>query len=299
MQRLSLILAVLILFTGLVAWPGVPQDRARQEAGSVTEEVEQIEAILAAKDPSDAATRYGPLFKSAKVDGLRRLQMIANDTIAIQAAWEEVELTVPDKPDRKVRPDHAKLARFLGFLEGRARVQAPDWWAESLLDARANRRGNVYPGGINLADRRVPDVAAPPRPATFDMQDGKPVVRVGSESAPIPENVRKKLMPNGFRDCVSALITPSRCYVAVYDSVGYPYQLACVERSSARILWVAGVWASWWGSTTGVHKQWVEVTEQGNRVVVFGVASSGFHVEAFRMDDGVNVLRFSNSYSRW
>src|SRR5262249_10548084 len=100
-------------------------------------------------------------------------------------------------------------------------------------------------------------------------------------------------------DAVCALITASNCYVAAYDNAGYPYRLACVERSTAKIRWIAEVWASEWGGITGIHHQWVEVSEQGNRVAVFGVASVGFHAEVFRVDDGIDVLRFSNAYSGW
>ena len=38
------------------------------------------------------------------------------------------------------------------------------------------------------------------------------------------------------------------------------------------------------------------VVEEGQRVVVFGAGSTGFHVEAFRKDDGRNLFRFANSY---
>lgn len=298
MQILAFAFGAAVIFSGLLAWPVVPQDRPPERPDSATDEEKQVQAILTAKEPFDAAAGYKALFKSITPDSLLRLQMNASDTIAIQAAWQQVELTVPEKPEETVRPNRDRLARFLGFLEGRARLQAPQWWAEALLDARANRRGNVYAGGLNVAGRRGPKpIAAAPRKATFGKQEGRPVVRVGSVFAPIPEDLQDTLKFNEFNDGVSALITPARCYVAVHDSVGYPYRLACVERVSGKTGWVAKVWASWWGAATGVGQQWVEVTEQGDRVVVFGVASVGFHVEAFRKDDGVNLLRFSNSYS--
>jgi hypothetical protein len=298
-QRLPLILANVVLFTGLLASPGVSQERDPQRSAPATHEEKQVKAILDAKGPHHAAASYRALFKSVKSEGLRRLQMNSSDTIAIQAAWEELELTIPTNPDRVVRPDRDKLARFLGFLEGRARVQAPQWWTDAVLDARANRRGNVYAGGLSMSeDREGKDKAAMPPPlATFDRQDGKAVVRVNSNSAPIPDDLREKLRMDGLKDSLTALMTRRHCYVAAYDSVGYPYELACLDRSSGKIRWLANVWASWWGGATGHHSQWVEVTEQGDRVVVFGVASVGFHAEGFRVEDGVNLFRFSNSYS--
>ena len=108
--------------------------------------------------------------------------------------------------------------------------------------------------------------------------------------------VRRPDQLGPYRELFCALITPARCYVAGHESVRYPYRLASVDRGTGKTRWVAKVWASWWYGATGHHHQWVEVTEQEDRVVVFGVASTGFHVEAFRQDDGANVFRFSNSY---
>lgn len=263
-----------------------------------TEKKKEIRAILIAKTPHDAVSAYSTLFKEATTEEVRRLQANPSDTIAVQAAWQQIELAIPEKPPQVVRPDSDKLARFLGYLEGRARLQAPQWWAAAILDARANRRGNVYAGGITLADYREmkPSATALPPQAKFDLREGKPVVRVGSEFAIIPDGLREKLGSDQFVDGVCALVTNDRVYLGAFDSVGYPYKLACVDRSSAKVRWVADVWGAWWGNFGGQSRQWVEVTEQGDRVAVFGVSSVGFHVEAFRIDDGANVLRFSNSY---
>jgi len=56
------------------------------------------------------------------------------------------------------------------------------------------------------------------------------------------------------------------------------------------------VWATWWGVSSGISHMWVAVTEQDKRVVVFGAASTGVHVEAFWSDNGDNLFRFANSY---
>jgi hypothetical protein len=190
------------------------------------------------------------------------------------------------------------LAWFVDFLERRARVKAPRWWAEAILDARANRRGNVYPGGINMTFSREPHPQTAPAPpeATFASKDGHPVVCVGTESVPVPADLQSWPKEHGGRVNVRALITPSRCYVAVHGNWGYPYKLACVDRSSGEIRWISEVWGSWWDSTSGHSHEWVELTEQGDQVVVFG-ASGGFNVEAFRIEDGANVFRVSNGYS--
>jgi hypothetical protein len=258
-----------------------------------------VQTVVAAKTPDDADDAYRELLGAASDGDLQRLKRGPGDSVAVQAAWEEVERSLPVAPKRPpVRPDRDRLAGFLRFLERRAHVQAPPWWAEALLDARANRRFNVYAGGINIGywAQIMPRGPLIPDPAAFDRKDGKLVVRVGATSVPVPEDLWEKLDRNWKGNPVSARITPTRCYVAVHDPVGYPYRLAAVDRPLGKVRWVTKVWGSWWGNATGIHHPWLEVTEQGDRVVVFGTASTGFHVEAFRADDGTNLFRFSNSY---
>jgi hypothetical protein len=231
-------------------------------------------------------------------DGLSRLQAHSSDTIAIQAAWMQVELTVPaEKPVGAVRPDREKLAWFLGFLEGRARINLPKWWATAILDARANRRGNIYAGGINVLTRPGdPSEEKQPAKATIERRQGGLIIQLGQASAKLPDDFVDKVRKQEHHNNVRALFTPTHLYVAIHESVGYTYRLACVERSTLKLNWVSDVWGSWWASASGQHRQSVEIVEHGHRVVVFGVSSPGFHVEAFRKDDGTNIFRFSNSY---
>ncbi len=300
-MRHRLVLLSAIAGIGLLAWPGISQNQVPPKTATGDGEEKQAQAVIAATTPYEAVAAYGKLFKSATTEKLRRLQMNAADSVAIQAAWGEIELSIPERPERTIRPDRDKLARFLGFLEGRARVQAPQWWTDAILDARANCRGNVYAGGLNLGryQNPKPKAALLPPEAKLEKADGKSIVRIGSEIVSIPHDLHKQLTQNSALESLTALITPERLYVAAYDSVGYPYQLACVERTSVKTRWSAEVWASWWGGSEGHHHQDVQVIEQGNRVVVFGVAAVGFHVEAFRIDDGANMFRFSNSYGGW
>ena len=116
---------------------------------------EVVRRLGGLEDLHESKEAYRLLFATAGVDGLSRLQTVHDDSIAIQSAWEEVTLTVPVKDgDRAYRPDTQKLSWFLGFLQGRARVSPPDWWRESLLDARANRRDNIYAGEPKLVPYR-------------------------------------------------------------------------------------------------------------------------------------------------
>jgi hypothetical protein len=74
--------------------------------------------------------------------------------------------------------------------------------------------------------------------------------------------------------------------------------MACIDRKTSKVRWKSKVFGSFWGNATGRHLMWVALKEQNKRVVVFGSAHTGLHVEAFSPEDGTNLFRFSTSYAR-
>jgi hypothetical protein len=177
------------------------------------------------------------------------------------------------------------------------RTSVPQWWKEVVLDSRANRRDSIYPGEPkkNPYHKAGLDEARCPRDTTLKREQGKIVLRIGKESVAIPEDVLGKFDNGKVFSNVSALFTPVRCYVAVHNDCGYPFQLICIDRSSAKVVWKTDVWGTWWGGVSGPSEMWVDVREQKDRVLVFG-ASAGIHIEGFRKEDGKNLFRFSSGY---
>jgi len=263
-----------------------------------------IQEILACDDPLKTSEAYRQLFNNVGAAGIQRLQTDPNDSIAIQAAWEAVALTVPKEDgERAFRPDRHKLDWFLGFLEGRARVQTPKWWADVLLNAVANRRDNFYfdlPGQPTVPEmpRKSLDHDAgfdqvrAPLDTTLKRDGAKIVLRVGKDSVAIPEDLfAAHKADNGQVYCsIAALITPTRCYIAVLSK-----SLVCIDRSSSRVLWKSEIRCGWPGAIGGMADVWGAVTEQNNRVVVFG-CYIGLYADAFRSEDGTNLFRFASFY---
>src|SRR5262249_49882039 len=130
--------------------------------------------------------------------------------------------------------------------------------------------------------------------STLKREGDKVILRIGKESVAIPEDLLQE-MAKGHSN-VSGLMTPSRCFVATHEDSGYSYRLACINRQTGKMLWKSEVFATWWEHSTGIGHMWVTVTEQNKRIVLFGCASTGMHVEAFRPEDGTNLFRFSTSY---
>ena len=309
MRCALLFLATVFLSTSAPAQQESVAGGTAQGGAGATANEKLVKGVFAATDPAEATVAYHRLFTQIGFDGVRGLQTSPNDSIAIQAAWEEVALTVPEKEGKnQYRPDRHKLDWFLGFLEGRARVQAPEWWRESLFNAGANHRHNFYfglpenPPGTSVKspyhDAGLDDVTAP-LDTTLSRKGGKIVLLVGRESVTIPEKLFTdyECVDGRLRCGVSALVTPSRCYIAVHGVIG-DYQLTCIDRASSRVLWTNSVWGAFSGGLTGYAEQWVTVTEQHDRIVVFGCVL-GINIEGFRSDSGANLFRFSNIYSDW
>jgi hypothetical protein len=256
---------------------------------------EIVKAVVAAKDPHDAAEQYHALFRAAGTKGLAALPSSPHDSIAIQAAWQEVNVTLPEKnPDDGnpvvFRPNSDKLNRFFGFLEGRGRFRPPRWWAESLLDARANTRSNIFFPIHDSADQVTPFMAG------VSTKGDKVILSYQHDAIALPTELRPKM--TGGSEVYSAFFTPKNVYVAKYDSAIYPYTFACLDRADGHVVWRTDGWGSYWYAIGGgVGRARVSIELQSDRVFVFGVSGIGMiHVEAFRADNGENVFRFSNTY---
>jgi hypothetical protein len=299
-----------LIFSGLLLLPLFSQENptgTKPEQNQFSPDVEkQIQKILAAQYPYDTDTpgfvsSYVKLFKSIGPEGLRKLQTYPHESIAIQAAWEEVALTVPEKDSGQVvRPDRPKLDWFLGFVEGRASAKAPAWWAKSLVDARANRRDNIYFSSGDPKDRPYHkaglDWVLAPNDTTLKKDGDKALLTIGKESIQIPPKMLHKFDQGEFYGAVSGLMTPSRCYLAVHTDTGGGYPLVCIDRATGNTIWKNRVMEMWWGGGSGQSHQWVAITEQNKRIVVFGCWSLELQIEAFGREDGKSLFRFATTY---
>jgi hypothetical protein len=257
--------------------------------------------ILNAKDSFKAAGLYFLLFEKTRgAEGIRHLQHSQHDSIAIQAAWQEIKLSIPkDKAPAPYQPDKDRLKWFLAFFERRAKVTAPEWWAELLLGAKAYRRGNSYfgmPAKNPYHNAGIEDVNAP-HDTTIRPDAESFRLTVGKDSIVLPrEIVSKSDDGSPFVENVSAAFTPAHCFVAVHDPVGSPHDVACINRSTGKLVWRAQACGDWWGSSTGYSESWVSVIVQDDRVAVFGSSGIGVYAHAFRPDNGQTLFRFSTGF---
>ena len=260
-----------------------------------------IDGIIEANDPSqrlNPKTGYAALFKKVGDAGLRKLKLHGDDSIALQAAWQEVELSTPLKasPGTEI-VDRKKLEDFLKFMESRCRCKSPAWWKEGMLHAVVNKRYNISVPTPNpdIYHDGIDDLKCP-LDTTLTRSGNKLMLSIGNESIELPDALFRKSDSGKIIDeNISASFSKKRCFVAVHSDVSHPYKLTCLDQPSGKIIWQSEVWSSWWGHATGRHRSFVTVIEHDNEIFVYGVGV-GFHVEAFRAEGGGNLFRFSNSY---
>ncbi len=299
----SLAILTTCLFIGVVAWlQGSSQACTGMADEKYLPEVQKIiDGILAAKYPHDrfyGEDNYSVLFKKVGTDGLKKLQTHPDDSIALQAAWQEIELAAPVENNGPTIPaDPKKLDQFLKFMESRCKIKGPDWWNEALLHANVNRRYNIWLTGPkpDIYHKAGVDFVLAPLDTTLVRDGMKLTLKVSNDSINLPDNLFSKWSSGKLQDNISALFTAKRCYVAVHDDWGGSYKLSCLDRSTAKLLWQREVWGTSWGGGSGLSRGWVAITEQKNRIVLYG-CEARFHVEAFRAEDGKNLFRFSNGY---
>jgi len=265
---------------------------------------EKIQRLLGEYDNIEYSHQYvefyRKLFAVCWKAELETLSTNKNDSIATQAAWEIVTLTVPEQNGPKAyRPNPKKLQWFIGFLEGRNRIVTPKWWREVVLDARANRRDNIYPGELKKRIYHRSDLKGVRCPVGASVTETDKTVthRHGDDSITLPEELLCRADSGALWCNVSCTFTDERCFVAVHDNVGYSHDVACIDRKTGSIVRKSKACGCWWGGTTGQHHSWVTfVLSDDGRLFVFGSGSVGFYAHGFDGSNGKTLMRFSSNY---
>lgn len=265
---------------------------------------DEIQRILAKYDQIKYSHQYGEfyrsLFAACDESDLSALSTNNNNSIATQSAWEIVAQTVPKEDGPKVyRPDSSKLEWYVGFFEGRNRIATPDWWRAVVIDARANRRNNIYPGEPKERPYHRSEIEGVtcPKDATITEKDRVVTYRANENWIVLPEELLDRSDDGSLWCNISCAFTNDHCFVAVHDDVGYSHDVACIDRKTGKIVWKSEACGCWWGGASGVHESWVTIvpTDDG-RVFAFGSASIGFYAHGFDSSNGKTLVQFSNNY---
>ena len=152
--RLQFSLRTIFVLTALLsiplAWLAYRLNCARQRQAAAQQLVEKLLAWDPESGPGFRLTEaYHALFAVAGPQGVKRLQSSPCDSIAIQAAWQEVVLSIREgELPHTINIDPDKLRQFVAFLESHERLKVPPAWANFVMASQANRRNNTFPGHV-------------------------------------------------------------------------------------------------------------------------------------------------------
>ncbi len=295
---------VTLQYVTLVLLLAVPQTPDDQDA-----RVDQLATkVLATDDTNDKVDAWYRLYKAIESDRSRQLGRVmrhANNTIAVQTSWLKYgDLTLKQALNYKT-PKRVGRAQFIGFLEGRVRIVAPEWWAKLVIDDGTEwRKAHTenYAGFRYLYSELGEDLIAIPKGVSVRRIGKGFALKQGENLMKLPGTVftDRERNDDGSIECgLSVAFTASHCFLAVHGSFGSSHPLYCIERRSGDIVWKANVTGSFlWGGSSGVPHTWVSVSVQRNQVCLFGVTNSGgAFVHTCDPKTGKKLFEFSTAYT--
>ena len=90
--------------------------------------------------------------------------------------------------------------------------------------------------------------------------------------------------------------TDGLVFLVYYSDFATPYEIICWNELQSRQQWQAQVWANGFigGAGRGFHH--VEMRASSEHLYVFGAANDGIYIEAFSLQTGAPLFRFSTAY---
>ncbi len=293
-------------FAGWLLLCGVARAQEKQrDTASMRREIES------ATSANKTGHVYNSLLANAPVEDLQRLKNDPNTGIALAAAWRLFEKSPRSDPVPNGQ-------RFLGFIEGRTRLQIPLRWELEVQGILVNtpeeyqamlrpynlrapfitRRGKEIVVGHEKHQESILNLTVPID--TSLVRNNKEIkITVGKKSVTVPEDaipdlVRDSQSTRGFR----AVIGDKRSYFAVLDVVGATSEVTCFDQENHRVVWNASLWAyggdtprsgsgSWWNDADLVLSE--------DRLAVFGRGPRACYLEVFDVSTGAATLRFSTT----
>ncbi len=268
---------------------------------------QQLALVLSAESGAAASAAYRRIFQDASDDEVVKLKCHENDGLAIQAAWETAVRQLHAVKGRQSL-DSATVGRFVGFVEGRLQVNAPGWWAQTLLSGEfESDDGNGQEWRFALerffSVRRTDLGFFAPSEISLKVQPAGVLVCQGEDSQLVPETLAKQEEKSPSTRIASTMDV-DYCYFAIYSGVPGPFTMSIVERRSGkaahkatvlgesllfqRILWSEG------DPPIGQHAVGIVVGPES--VFVFGASRGMPYIEGFDRRNGRCTMRFCGSY---
>src|SRR5262249_10875310 len=135
-----------------------------------------------------------------------------------------------------------------------------------------------------------------PEDASAKTTDHAVFFRIGADIIQIPEQILKRSHSGDVFCELSGCFNEKCFFIAVHSTVGNPHTVACIERSSGKLVWKSTACGSYLPAI-GRLRSWVSVqSTDDDRVFVFGTSSTGLYLHGFRATDGKSLVHFSSQF---
>ena len=225
-----------------------------------------------ARSERDCREAVRALLTDRTGDEIRSLRHHSDNTVALCSAWMQVEQVIRTEDGIENSTGAAlALKQFVGFVEGRLEVTAPDWWSKSLDICYVHQQGHLVFNGPPLGDRFDPRNMCRSMPVAGDVDsDGDENEESHGEYGWVIWFVGQQGL-NLQQSKPSAVATNDHHRVLGFAGMfPYSYPLICVTND--KVTWSTDVWAfdgiTFYTGAPGYH--WNEIVIDNDRVFVFG-----------------------------
>lgn len=269
-----------------------------------------LHQFVNAQTPQEAGALSERIFQDVDSEFLDPLHLVSsrNHSIALQCEWRLHHRLLPPKqanfgitPEVSHLPD---IQRFVGFLEGRLRVQAPIWWEEMM-----HSPDKLHPARTGATTNKWATFSVDPH----DVDTATTDLIVGAELRPAPIKTLQWLAREGVPSQYTAVLADGELVVVSKPQTGSKARIACVATGRHAEKWRNDVWGTdqFTEVSSGppvIPVEVITLVVSPEDITVFGATSlqvkhtrghdfirSAFYVEQFARKDGRCHARFATN----
>jgi hypothetical protein len=247
-------------------------------------------------DNSDSRYSYLTTISDAMDTGqIRKLVLSSDDNASILAAWESVRR---QKSDRTIPRD--EIMKFIGFIQGRLRMELTDTWRKSLLVAFANLSRDDRNKLLDDVLKVKSELSAAAQ-AKLEVRAENLVIKLDATGkastfeilAKRPESVK---LHGG---AIVAIQSDSKyAYVAEFSNGFGNFPVHAFDLETATIKWTAQVFGEYPPQLGGRPIRVVEIFADESRLFILGSGNFVF-LEVFDRTSGRPLVRFAAISPKW
>lgn len=284
------------------------------------------EQFINATTPEMKVAAVRGLFDCATPRQVQQLCFDVNDGVAIAAAWRRLEMQLAalhvgaDRASNAIPIPKSLSREFLGFVEGRLRVPAPDMWTRNLLSSHSYRWGAILhpvllhsppvPEEINKDLLVLVQKGTSLPLLTISLNAERPNVQIQaaewyegqSASVYLPEEVVKKLKAQKTDRVlnVAGIATTKQALFAIGGSDSPGGELISIAiGGEPRVLWQKSMDAYWSDFFQG--SEWfseMRMNRDGSVLYLYHCTHDSIGIEGISLEDGKRLFSFNSNTKR-